>query len=53
MNTFIRCEYCEYEITVEELFQDTDITSIDEHWYCSKLCYDKDWENDLQEDDEW
>jgi len=54
MNTYVICEGCGFKITVEELFQSTECTSINEHWYCCKKCYDKDFSNDFfEEDDEW
>jgi hypothetical protein len=55
MLDIIKCEYCKYEITVKELFEDERISSISEHWYCCKSCYDKDTDNLLNifEEDEW
>lgn len=53
MNTVIKCEVCQYETTVEELFEDNEITMVCEHWYCNKTCYDKEWEKEEQGDDEW
>lgn len=46
----VKCEYCENEYTEEEIFEDLDISCIDEHWYCSKFCYDKDF-GESEEDD--
>jgi hypothetical protein len=40
----VKCEYCKTEYTVEELFEEFELTCIPEHWYCSKFCYDNDWE---------
>ena len=55
MSDIVKCEYCKYEITVKELFEDESVSVIPEHWYCCKSCYDKDNDNLLNifEEDEW